>query len=142
MKEKMKKLDLTVLWHLRSNFFCSFFGRIKDTINCFQDLLTFNLTFLMSGNNYLMTTWWLPDDRLTRVWQFPDDFLMTAWMFSINNQGLLNPVTFSNIISEETKIDKNSEAISFCGIQIYCVDNIIIQNHFITTLFRIYKTKI
>ena len=26
--------------------FCSFFGRIKETINCFRDLLTFNLSFL------------------------------------------------------------------------------------------------
>ena len=41
-KNRTKKINLTLLWYFRSNFFCSFFGRIEDTINSFRDLLTFS----------------------------------------------------------------------------------------------------
>ena len=37
-----EKIRLTVLWYLKSNCFCSFFGRIKDTKRTFRNLQTFS----------------------------------------------------------------------------------------------------
>ena len=48
------KVSALVLWYLRSNCFCSFFGRIEDTINCFRDLLTFNIIFNKNVGRSLM----------------------------------------------------------------------------------------
>ena len=41
-----KKFDLTVLWYLRLNFICSFFGRNDGTIIWFWDLLTFSNCYI------------------------------------------------------------------------------------------------
>ena len=39
--KKRTKLTILSKEDAQDSEFCSFFGRIKDTINCFQDLLTF-----------------------------------------------------------------------------------------------------
>ena len=41
MLPKNEQKSPTLLWYLRSNCFCSFFGKIEETINWFRDLLTF-----------------------------------------------------------------------------------------------------
>ena len=52
-KNERKKIAL-VIWYLRSNCICLFFGRIEDTINCFRDLLTFNIIFNKNVERSLM----------------------------------------------------------------------------------------
>ena len=50
---------------------CSFFGRIEDTINCFRDLLTFNILFrkvFVIGINEAYDTAFLTFDVSMQTW--------------------------------------------------------------------------
>ena len=59
--KKMKELNLKVLWYPRSKIVCTFFGRIEDTIICFQDFLTFNKMYYQQIRHkigHIFVTWY------------------------------------------------------------------------------------
>ena len=50
-------------------FFCSFFGRIKETINCFRDLLTFSMVSSQTGSMPIFVQKMLRTNKmLTQMW--------------------------------------------------------------------------
>ena len=48
LNSSIKQMKLTILSKevAQDSEFCSFFGRIEDTMNCFRDLLTFSIALV------------------------------------------------------------------------------------------------
>ena len=55
--KKLTKFTILSIFFTQDSEFCSFFGRIQETINYFPDLLTFNSTISLYISDFKLNSW-------------------------------------------------------------------------------------